>query len=75
MGVDVSHLVLVTLGHANHQVLDDGLDSSQSSDVFPRAMVDFDLNELLSGLVLAEGECDSDVGEILCQFSYSEAKC
>lgn len=33
MGIDVSHLVLVALGHTSHQVLDDGLDGSQGSDI------------------------------------------
>lgn len=35
MGIDVSHLVFVSLGNAGDQVLDDRLDSSKSCDIFP----------------------------------------
>lgn len=33
MGVDVAHLVLVTLGDANDQVVDQGTDGSESGDI------------------------------------------
>ena len=33
MGVDVSHLVLVALGDADHEVLDEGFDCSEGSHV------------------------------------------
>ena len=35
MGIDVSHLVFVSLGDAGDQVLDDRLDGSESCDVLP----------------------------------------
>ena len=39
MGVDVAHLVLVALGHADDEIVDDGFDGSEGRDAFPRAMV------------------------------------
>jgi hypothetical protein len=33
MGIDVSHLVFVSLGNTGDQVLDNGLDGSESRDV------------------------------------------
>ena len=69
MSVDVSHLVLVALCDASHQVLDDRFDGSEGCDILSRAVVDFDLDKLLSGLVLCESESDSNVGEIFRQFA------
>lgn len=70
MSVDVSHLVLVALGHTGDQVVDDRLDSSEGSDILSGAVVDLDLDSLLAvDLVFGEGECDGDVGEIFRQFS------
>lgn len=71
VSIDVSHLVLVTLGHASDQVVDDRLDGSEGSDVLSRAMVDFDSDCLQSllGLLLGQGECYGDVREIFCEFA------
>ena len=71
MGVDVSHLVLVSSCHAGDEVLDDGFDGAESSDIFARAMVDLDLDGLLALLVLGwEGEGDGDVGEIFGELAW-----
>lgn len=69
MGVDVAHLVLVSLCDANDQVLDERLYGSEGCDILSRAMVDFDLDDLLSLLALGHGECDGDVGEVFGQFA------
>ena len=66
MGVDVSHLVLIALCDTGDEVLDDGLDSAESSDVFAAAVVDLDRDNILLG----EGEADGKVGEIFCQFAW-----
>ena len=47
MGVDVSHLVFEPPGHADDQVVDDGADCSESSDILSAAVVDLDLYDLL----------------------------
>jgi hypothetical protein len=47
MCVDVSHLVLEALGDANDQVVDEGSDSSEGSNVLSRAVVEFDVDDIL----------------------------
>ena len=69
VSVDVSHLVFVALCDTSNQVLDDRLDGSEGCDVLSRAMVDFDLNELLAFLALGKGEGNGDVREILGEFA------
>ena len=71
MGVDVSHLVLITLCDADDEVSDDGLDSAESSDVFAAAVVDLDRDNIFLG----EGEADGKVGEIFCQFAWWRTNC
>ena len=61
VSVDISHLIFVTLGDAGHQVLNDGLDGSESGDVLSRAMVNLDLNELLAFFALGNGEGNGNV--------------
>lgn len=70
MGIDVSHLVLVSSGHTSDEILDDRLDGSESCDILSWSVVDFDLNGILALLVLWESESNSDVGEILDEFAY-----
>lgn len=74
VSIDVSHLVLVALGHASDQVIDDGLDGSESSDILSGAVVDFDSDGLETVLVLllGKGEGHGDVGEVFCQFPCSD---
>lgn len=71
MGVDVSHLVPITLCDADDEVLDDGLDSAESSDIFAAAVVDLDRDNVFLG----EGEADGKVGEIFCQFAWWRMSC
>jgi hypothetical protein len=66
MRIDISHLVLVSFRHASNQVLDDRLDGAEGSNILARAVVDFDLNYVLTFGVLGEREGDCDVGEIFC---------
>ena len=49
MCIDVSHLVLVALCDADNEIVDDGLDSAESSDVFAAAMVDLDRDSVFAG--------------------------
>jgi hypothetical protein len=42
MGVHISHLVFEALSHTNYEVVDDGLDRSESRDIFSGAVVDLD---------------------------------
>lgn len=49
MGVDVSHLVLEPFRDADYEVVDDGLDCAEGSDVFTGAMVEFDVDGFLVG--------------------------
>lgn len=71
MSIDISHLVLVTLGHTGNQVVNDGLDSSEGGDVLSRAVVDVYIEDLFAILVLllGKGECDCDVGKIFGEFA------
>lgn len=50
MGIDVSHLVLVTLGDTSDHVGNKGLDSSKSSNVLSVTVVDSDLDFTFFGL-------------------------
>jgi hypothetical protein len=69
MGVDVAHLIFVSSCYAGDEVLDDGLDGAEGSDILARAVVDLDLYNIFAFGVLGEGECDGDVGEVFCEFS------
>lgn len=70
MGIDVSHLVLVSLGDTDNQILDERLHGSQGSDILSRAVVNFDLNDLLVLSTLGNGEGDRDVRKILGEFAW-----
>lgn len=65
MGVDISHLVLVALGDAGNQVVDERLDGSDGCDILAVAVVELDLNDVLLGM----GEGDGDVAKILCELA------
>lgn len=65
MGVNVSHLVLEALGDANDQVVDDGSDGTESSDVLARTVVQFDVDEVLLGVCEGYGK----MAEVLRQFA------
>ena len=47
MGVDVSHLVLVALGDADDEVVDQSSNCAESGDIFPCAVVEFDVDNVL----------------------------
>ena len=76
MGVDISHLVLISLRHTGDQVVNDRLDCSECGDILSRAMVDFDpyCLEVILALLFGKGECDCDVGKIFCEFAYESNK-
>lgn len=61
MCVDISHLVLEAPGDANDQVVDEGSDSSEGSNVLSRAVVELDVDDVL----LWVGEVDSQVVQVL----------
>jgi hypothetical protein len=42
MGVDVTHLVLVSAGDTGDQVLDEGADGTEGGDALADSMVEFD---------------------------------
>ena len=65
MCVDVSHLVLEALGDANDHVVDEGSDSSEGSNVLSRAMVEFDIDNIL----LWVREVDGQVVQVLREFA------
>jgi hypothetical protein len=65
MGVDVSHLVLVSLGDTDDEVLDERLDGAESSDILAVSVVELDLNNIR----LWFGESDVDVLEVLGELS------
>lgn len=65
MGVDVSHLVLEAFRDTDDQVVDDGADGSEGSDVLADAMVDVDGDDVLLG----GREADGDVGQVLNQLA------
>jgi len=54
MGVYVAHLVLVALCHADDEVMDEGSHCPKRGDVFPRAMVQLDVDDVL--LRVGEGD-------------------
>lgn len=65
MCVDVSHLVFVTLGDTDDQVVDESSDGSESGDVLAGTVVQFDVDNILLGV----REVDSQVLKILDEFS------
>ena len=66
MCVDVSHLVLESLGDANDHVVDDGTDSTEGSDGLARTVVHLNVDERLGGL----REGNRDVAEVLGELAY-----
>lgn len=45
MGVDVTHLVFESLGDADDEIVDEGLDGSKSRDIFAGAVMEFDVDD------------------------------
>ena len=67
MCVDVSHLVSVTLGDTDDQVVDESADSSESGDVLAGTVVQFDVDDIL----LWVREVDGQVVKVLCELAYN----
>jgi hypothetical protein len=67
MGIDVSHLVFVALGDADDKVVDQCSDCAESSNIFPCAVVEFDVDEAWGGM--REGNCQMAqvLGELACR--------
>jgi hypothetical protein len=69
MGIDVAHLVLETLGDTNNQVVDEGSDRSQSSDILADTVVNLNANDVLLRL----READSDMTQVLGELAYFQS--
>lgn len=65
MGVDVSHLVLVSFRYAGDEVLDERLDGTEGSDILAVSVVKLDLDNVWLWL----GESNVDVLKILGELS------
>jgi len=65
MCVDVSHLVLETLGDSNDQVVDESSDCAEGSDVLAGTVVKLDVDDIL----LWVREVDSQMVQVLCEFA------
>lgn len=65
MGIDISHLVLVPLGHTHNEVVDEGADGAQRGDVLARAMVQLDVDDVLGRV----REGDREMAEVLGQLA------
>ena len=61
MCVDISHLVLEAFGDTDNQVVDEGSDCAEGSDVLSGTVVQFDVDNIL----LWVGEVDGQVVEVL----------
>lgn len=65
MSIDISHLVLEALGHADDEVVDESADSAEGSDTLAAAVVHFDVDDIL----LRVREADGDMIEVLDEFA------
>lgn len=61
MSIHISHLVPEALGDADDQVVDNGADGAEGSDILAVAVVELDVDEVFSGV--REGDCE--MAEIL----------
>lgn len=64
MCVDVSHLVLEALGDANDQVVDEGANCAEGSDVLAGTVVQLDLDNILLGVREVDGQMVQVLGEL-----------
>lgn len=65
VGIDVTQLVLVALGHADDEVVDDGADGAEGGDVLAGAVVDLDPDDVL----LDDREADGNVAQVLAELA------
>jgi hypothetical protein len=68
MGIDISHLVLKALRDADNQVVDQGSDCAESSNVLAGAVVQLDVDDIL----LWVGEVDCEMAEIFAELALGE---
>lgn len=66
MCVDVSHLILESLGDANNQVVDEGSDCAEGSDVLSGTVVQFDVDDIGLGVREIDGQVVEVLGELAC---------
>lgn len=66
MCVDVSHLVLVTLGDTDDQVVDERADSSEGGDILSGTVVQFDVDDLLLWVREVDGQMLEVLYELAC---------
>ncbi len=66
MGIDVAHLVLEALCHADYQVVDERANCAEGSDVLARAVVDLDVDDVLLGQGEVDGQMAQALGELAC---------
>ena len=66
MGVDVSHLVLETLGDTNDQVVDESADCSEGSHVLSGTVVQFDVDDIFLGVREVDCQMAEVLGELAC---------
>ena len=67
MRIDITHLVLETLGNTDDEVVDVGADGTESGNVLARTVMNLDSNDVLLGL----REVDCQVIEVLDKLSCS----
>lgn len=66
MSVDVSHLVFETPCNANYEIVDEGLDSAESGNVFASAVVKFDIHNVLGRVREADGQMSHVLDQFAC---------
>jgi len=66
MGVDVSHLVLETLGDTNDQVVNECTDRPEGSDVLSGTVVQFDVDDIFLGVREVDCQMAEVLGELAC---------
>lgn len=61
MGVDISHFILEALRNADNQVVYDGFDSPECSNILAGTMMQFDTDEVFRRM----GEANREMGQVL----------
>lgn len=66
MCVDVSHLVLETLGDTNDQVVDESADCPEGSDILAGTVVKLDVDDILLWVREVDGQMVEVLSELAC---------
>ena len=66
MCVDISHLVLESLGDTDDQVVDERSDCAEGGDVLSGTVVQFDLDDILLGMREVDRQVVEVLGELAC---------